>query len=151
MAYRYHPEIEGLKVNENGTEVIYLGEKLTPKTLKRTERESSMRYVYFLGRTHSVAKIVCECWNGLSENPRWYATRKIKADGFHYNNLFWAPCGTNPEAKKRKQHKNSKIAKEDIPVIEKRLKAGETLKAIASDYGTSDMSISRIKKRMNQK
>ncbi|WBX72925.1 hypothetical protein PG913_08415 [Tenacibaculum pacificus] len=151
MAYKYHPEIEGLKVNEDGTQVLYCGELLEVNTLNRKIRKSDMLYVYFNRKTYSVAKLICEAWRGMADNPRWYATRKIKANGFHYTNLFWAPCGTNPEAKKKARGTRSKIKKEDVPVIEKRLKKGETLKRIASDYNTSDMSISRIKKNMNNR
>lgn len=149
--FRYHPEIEGLKVNEDGSEVVYLGESLKVTKAERTERKNDVRYVCFKNRVHSIAKLVCECWNGMSENPRWCATRKIKAKGFHYTNLFFAPCGTNPErknAKDAKRYKSSKIKEKDIPIIEGRIRKGETLKAIAKDYNTSDMSISRIKKRM---
>lgn len=148
MAYRYHPEVEGLKVNEDGSSVLYLGESLDVKDSGRKERETDLKYVYFKRRTHSVAKLICECWHGMADNPRWFATRKVKANGFHYTNLFWAPCGTNPEKKDAKRAKSSRISKADIPKIEARLKNGETLKAIAKDYNTSDMSISRIKKRM---
>ena len=146
--FRYHPEIEGLKVNENGSKVLYLGETLEVRESNRAERNNDLKYVYFKGTIHSIAKLVCECWNGMAENPRWCATRKVKANGFHYSNLFFAPCGTNPEKKSAKRASSSKIPKEDIPKIEKRLKKGETLKAIAKDYNTSDMSISRIKKQM---
>jgi hypothetical protein len=148
MAFRYHPEIEGLKVNENGTSVLYLGETLEVRKANRTERKNDLCYVYFKGSMYSIAKLVCECWNGMAENPRWCATRRLKAKGFHYTNLFFAPCGTNPERRNNKRGTRSKITKEDVPVIEKRLKAGETLKAIAQDYNTSDMSISRIRKAM---
>ena len=150
MAYRYHPEIEGLKVNEDGSEVIYCGESLDVRRLKRSERTSDMLYVYFKNKTYSVAKLVCECWHGLADNPRWYATRKEKDKGFHYTNLFWAPCGTNPQARNSKRGTTSKITEADVPAIEKRLKQGETLKSIAKDYNTSDMSISRIKKNMKR-
>ena len=148
MAYRYHPEIEGLKVNENGSSVIYCGETLEVKKANRKERKNDLKHVYFIGRVHSIAKLVCECWNGMSENPRWYATRLEKEKGFHYTNLIWAPCGTNPERKKNKRGSHSKILEDDIPKIIKRLKKGDTLASIAKDYNTSDMSISRIKKRM---
>ena len=148
MAYKYHPEIEGLKVNEDGTEVLYFGDAITVGTLNRKERSSDMLYVYFKNRTHSVAKLVCECWHGMAENPRWHATRRVKAKGFHYTNLFFAPCGTNPEARNAKRDTRSKIKVADVPKIEKRLKNGETLSAIAKDYNTSDMSIHRIRKGM---
>ena len=150
MAFRYHPEIEGLKVNEDGTKVIYLGETLQVKKSNRSERKTDLQYINFRANAYSIAKLVCECWNGMAENPRWCATRKVKAKGFHYTNLFFAPCGTNPEKKKAKRASSSKIPKEDIPKIKKRLKAGETLRAIAADYETSDMSISRIKKTMQK-
>ncbi|MDN3621309.1 hypothetical protein QWY81_17715 [Polaribacter undariae] len=149
MAYRYHPEIEGLKVNEDGSGVIYLGETLEVKKSNRAERTTDLQYINFRGNAYSIAKLVCECWNGMAENPRWCATRKVKSKGFHYTNLFFAPCGTNPERKNNARGTRSKIKKEDVPVIEKRLKKGETLKAIAKDYNTSDMSISRIRKNMN--
>lgn len=148
MAYRYHPEIEGLKVNDKGTSVIYLGETLSLSSANRKDRDTDLTYVYFMGKTHSVAKLTCECWHGMAENPRWHAIRREKAKGFHYTNLFWAPCGTQPEKAKAKRSSRSKIKEADVPVIKKRLKAGETLKAIAQDYNTSDMSISRIKKQM---
>lgn len=148
MAFRYHPEIEGLKVNEDGSKVFYLGESLEVRKAERTSRNNDLQYMYLKGAMYSIAKLVCECWNGMADNPRWCATRKIKANGFHYTNLFFAPCGTNPERKNNKRGTRSKITKEDVPVIEKRLKKGETLKAIAKDYNTSDMSISRIKKNM---
>lgn len=148
--YKYHPEIEGLKVNEDGSEVLLNGEALTVGDASRKERDTDLKYVYFQNRTHSVAKLVCECWNGMAENPRWCATRKVKANGFHYTNLFFAKCGTNPEKKNASRGTRSKISKEDVPKIEKRLKKGEFLKDIAKDYNTSEMSISRIRKRMNK-
>ncbi|AUS06453.1 hypothetical protein [Pseudotamlana carrageenivorans] len=150
--YRYHPEIEGLKVNENGTEVIYLGEPLTIKELDRKTRPSDLKYVYLKGNIQSVAKLVCECWHGMPDNPRWCATRKVKANGFHFENLYWAPRGTNPEmgTQKVKRSKLSKLSSQDVKDIQERLTAGHTFKAIANDYGTSDMTISRIKKRLQR-
>lgn len=150
MAYRYHPEIEGLKVNEDGTEVIYCGESLEVRQLTSTSRTNGMKYVYFNSKTNSVAKLVCECWHGMSENPRWVATRKVKEENLQYANLYWAARGTNPGARNAKRRSNSKstITTQSVPVIKERLKNGETLNAIAKDYNTSDMTISRIKKQM---
>jgi len=153
MAYRYHPEVEGLKINEDGTEVLYFGEKLEVKDLERSDRPSDQKYVYFNGRTNSIPKLVCECWNGMSDNPRWCATRIEKEKGYHYSNLEWKPCGFNPNmvSGKVKRSSLSKLSKEDVADIEKRLKKGDTLRSIAADYATSDMSISRIKKKMEKR
>ncbi len=148
--FRYHPEIEGLKVNEDGTEIIYFGEELKARGFDRKEREADTLVVHFLGRTHSVGKLICECWHGMRENSGQCATRKDKKKGFHYTNLYWAKCGTNPAAAlgEVKRSKLSKIRKEDIPAIEKRLRKGESLNSIAADYNTSEMSISRLKKKL---
>ncbi len=150
MAFRYHPEIEGLKTNEDGSKVLLNGEALEVGEASRKERDTDLKYVYFQNRTHSIAKLVCECWNGMADNPRWCATRREKAKGFHYTNLFFAPCGTNPEKKNAKRASSSKIDEKDVPAIIKRLKNGEQGKDIAKDYNTSAMSISRIKKKMNK-
>lgn len=148
MDMRHHPIIEGLKINEDGTEIIFFGEKLYRQEHRRSERKSSMLVVHFNNHTYSVAKLICEAWHGMAENRDYVATRIKEDKGFHYTNLFWAKKGTNPNIKslKNKRSKLSKISKDDIPKIVKRLKKGDALAAIAKDYGTSDMSISRIKK-----
>lgn len=150
MAYRYHPEIEGLKVNEDGTEVLYYGKHLAIKPVNRKSRECDTFIVKIRRRVFTVAKIVCECWNGMADNPRWCATRKVKENGFHYTNLYFAPCGTNPAmgTKKVKRSSLSKLTPTDVKNIEERIAQGDVLKQIANDYKVSDMTISRIKKRM---
>ena len=153
MAYKYHPEIEGLKTNEDGSKILHFGDKMEIKKMNRRERPTDALYVNLLGKTFTIAKLVCECWNGMAENPRWYATRREKEKGFHYTNLYWAARGTNPQMSKGKTKRSSwsKISKEDIPNIEERLENKETLKAIAADYDTTDMSISRIKKKFEKR
>ena len=149
MEFRHHPILEGLKINEDGSEIIYLGEKLNPMKMNRTARNSDTIIVNFDGRTSSVARLVCEAWHGLAPNLDYNATRVEPAKGFHYKNLFWAKKGVNPNYDKIKfpRVKTSKISEDEIPKIVERLKNGETLKSIAKDYNTTDMSISRIRKR----
>lgn len=81
MAYRYHPEIEGLKVNEDGSEVIYCGESLSINQLKSTTRKDPMKYVYFNSKTCSVAKLVCESWHGMADNHVGMLLEKLKQKG----------------------------------------------------------------------
>lgn len=149
MNCRYHPIIEGLKINEDGSEIIYLGQKLIGKKINKTKGNTDTVLVNFNNYTLSVARLVCEAWHGMPENCDLNATRIEKEKGFHYTNLFWAKKGVNPNYDKIKfpRAKSSKIKEEEIPKIVKRLEEGETLSSIASDYNTSDMSISRIKKR----
>lgn len=149
MESRYHPILEGLKVNEDGSEIIYCGEKLRTYKMNRTARNSDTQLVSFNGSTFSVARIVCECWHGMAKTLEYNATRIKNENGFHYTNLYWAKKGvnTNYDQIKFPRAKSSKIPESDIPKIVKRLKKGETLKSIAKDYNTTDMSISRIRKR----
>lgn len=153
MESRYHPIIEGLKVNEDGSEIYYLGDKLESAKMNRTSRNSDTMLVYFNGQTHSLARLVCECWHGMAPDRDHNATRIKNEDGFHYKNLYWAKKGVNPNYKKIKfpRAKSSKVPEERIPEVVERLKKGETLRSIALDFETSDMSISRIKKRYGEK
>lgn len=150
MIYKYHPEIEGLKTNEDGSEVVYNGEVLRQIPINRKSRATDVMLVCFKSKKFSVAKLVCECWNGMAENPRWVATRLEKSKGFHYTNLCFKPRGFNPAmgTEKVKRSKLSNLSKNDVIAIQKRLKKGETLSSIAIDYNTSDTSISRIKEKM---
>lgn len=150
MEFRYHPILEDLKINEDGSEIIYRGEKLNIVKMTRTARKKTdHQSVHFGGRTYSVSRLVCEAWNGLAENIDMYAIRLDNNKGFHYSNLFWAKRGFNPKINEveRKRSSRSKIPESEIPKIVERLKKGEILKTIAAEYNTSDMSISRIKKR----
>ncbi|MFA7448778.1 MAG: helix-turn-helix domain-containing protein [Weeksellaceae bacterium] len=146
---RYHPLLEGLRINEDGSEIIFFGQKLTGKKINRSARPTATHLVNFNGRTLSVARLVCEAWHGLAPDRDHNATRVDPDKGFHYTNLFWAKKGVNPNYDQIKfpRPKSSKIPESEIPKIVERLKNGETLKAIAKEYGTSYMSISRIRKR----
>lgn len=153
MDFRYHPILEGLKVNEDGSVITYNGEKLRTYKMNRTARNSDTQLVSFNGSTFSVARLVCECWHGMAPSIDYNATRVENEKGFHYSNLYWAKKGVNPNYSKIKfpRSSRSKIPECDIPKIVERLKNGETLRAIALDYQTTDMSISRIKNRYVKK
>lgn len=153
MEFRYHPIIEDLKINEDGSEIIYKGERLEPAKMNRTARNSDTVLVYFNRFTKSVARLVCEAWHGLAPDIDHNATRVENDKGFHYKNLYWAKKGVNPNYDKIKfsRAKSSKVPESEIPKVVERLEAGETLKSIATDYNTTDMSISRIKKRYVKK
>lgn len=153
MEFRHHPILEGLKINEDGSEIIYRGEKLNPMGMNRTARPTATKIVNFEGRTISVARLICEAWHGTAPNLDYNATRIDNSKGFHYSNLFWAKKGVNPNYDKIKfpRAKSSKVPEDRIPEVVERLKKGESLRSIALDFETSDMSISRIKKRYVKK
>lgn len=153
MEFRFHPILEDLKVNEDGSQIIFKGEELAIQQINRKSRPSDTLLVNFEGRTLSVARLVCEAWHGLAPDLDHNATRRDPEGDFHYKNLFWAKKGFNPNYHLINfgRPKSSKIPEADIPAIVERLKNGELLKTIAAEYGTTEMSISRIRKRYGKK
>ncbi len=146
MKTKKHPILD-LIVNENGTLLIFKGKELSIKTYKPSRYNYIIKQVNFGGRTQGVAKLVCETWNGMRDDFSQSLHRKDKdPSNDHYTNLYWDIRG-KVRTIRTKRNKLSQIKKSELPTIIKRIVAGETLKNIANNYNTSDMSISRIKKR----
>ncbi|WP_196895999.1 LysM peptidoglycan-binding domain-containing protein [Aureivirga marina] len=130
-----------MKINSDGTNIIY-NEKVL-RIFEYDKKDRPMRMVSVNRKSYTVAKLVCEAWNGLPEDEKMIAKHKYCFTDDHYRNLYWGKRGEN----KLVRSKLSKISSEDIPVIIDRIKKGDTLKKIAADYGTSDTSIGRVKRR----
>lgn len=144
---KQHPVIEALFVNENGTRIVYHDKELKVKQYAIARNTCPRKIVNFMNRTHSVPKLVCETYQGMRKDASYTVQRKdFDPNNDHYTNLFWGKRGGRIATGKSKRSKLSKLKKTDIPVIVSRLNRGETLKAIAASYGTSDMTILRIKK-----
>lgn len=143
LLFAIHPILNDLKINEDGTEMYWMGNKLEIKTTYPKGR-IPFRYVQFKSRTHKIPKLVCEAWNGVRDDMDLVVQHKGKMNNDHFTNLYWGKRGLNPNASRGKL---SKINKKDIPFILARIKNDETLVSIAIDYNTSAMSIYRLKKR----
>ena len=94
MNYRNHPILENLKVNENGTSIIYHDEALTSKTYERKGNTIPMEIVAIGSKTVTVMRLVCECWHGMSENIGFIVKKIDPSKGNHYSNLCWSIQGT---------------------------------------------------------
>ena len=138
MEFRNHPIIEGLSVSEDGKVITYQGSKLVPFA---NQRKSKGLRVNFLGKSHSVLKLVCEAWNGLRPN---IGMRVNRIDGdfnnYHYKNLEWRRGAANGFIK-------PKLTIEDIEKILIMADAGYKPKEIAKEFNVSAMHIGRIKKK----
>ena len=144
-----HPLLD-LEINEDGTVIIYQGKELPILSYKTPRDNYTWKRVNFMGRTHTVGKLVCEAWNGMRESLDQQLCRKdFNPENDHYTNLYWSKRGTLHTAR-RKRDAKSKIKNTEIPEVIKRIEGGETLNNIAKSYNTSDMSIHRIKKRFMQ-
>ena len=128
MEFRNHPVLEGLKVNEDGTEIIYQGKKLEPKTYERQGKSIAMETVGIRYRTVTVIRLVNECWNGECENSD-YITKKIDYNkSNHYSNLCWSKKGVGLS------HDNSpnfgtkpKFTEQEYKDLKDEIKDGETI------------------------
>lgn len=141
--YRYHPEIEGLKVNEDGSEVLLNETAVAIKVMKSGNH--SHRYVYLKGSKIAIAKLVLECWKEMPPVPK--LTAKFK-DGdytnYHYQNLEWANVGGNSKFP-------PKLTPELEDEIMKKSDEGISDCELARQYNVARNTIQKLKKRYNKR
>jgi|GEM_PF-2174680 len=104
--FKYHPLIEGLKVNEDGSEVVYNGKIITQSTTN-----SGGKIVKIKRMTISVLKLVAECWIGVADSPEYLASRIDEEKGSHYTNLEWRKRGQGVAHKRAKTFKRKNFFK----------------------------------------
>lgn len=147
MEYRQHPLIEGLKLNEDGSQIVYKGCLLTVRIYRPKNRNVSILKVYLANKNFTVAKLICECWNGLRPSRKYCIKKRNQQAGLHYSNLYWEIIGAGNLLTGSLRDKFSKVKTEDLPIVISRIKKGHRLMDIAKDYNTSKMSISRINQK----
>lgn len=141
--FRYHPEIEGLKTNENGSQVL-LNEK--PQEVKvRKSGKNPYRYIYYRGNVISLARLVLECWVGMPPEPKLTARFKDgNYSNYHHTNLDWGNWGGN-----------SKYPPKLTPDLEKEIlqKSAEGVSdcELARQYDVARNTIQKLKKRIANK
>ncbi|MRX40375.1 helix-turn-helix domain-containing protein [Flavobacterium sp. LC2016-23] len=140
MEFRNHPIIEGLRVNEDGTEIYYKDVLLRVFKNDHT-RDTPTLKVNFINKAHSVARLVCETWNGLREHSEQRASKIDLLLGNHYSNLEWKEGATNGVGMFKQ-----KLQQSDVETIIELLK-GKSSKEIAEMYGVNQSTIYRIKQR----
>ena len=93
MEMRYHPIIESLKVNEDGTIIELNNERLVIKTTHHPSQRKPTLSVHVNGKRVTVQKLVCEAWHGVTPTAEHVARRVDENAGNHYKNLFWGKRG----------------------------------------------------------
>lgn len=148
-----------VEINQNGTVIKVNGREVKSHLNKKSSKKSSpgrFYYCYINGKKFLVHRLVALAF---VPNPNGYKM-VVHMDTItinnYYKNLNWG-CQRhivdNMRVAQRtyqtpqSQRFSSKIPLEDIEKVVERLKNGETAASIARDYGTSDMSVIRVKKR----
>ncbi|OWK97073.1 hypothetical protein AP75_13150 [Kaistella haifensis DSM 19056] len=137
--FRYHPEIKGLKVNEDGSEVL-MNEH--PVSLKiRNRGKHPFKFFYYKDIQIGLAKLVLECWSGMAPEPRLTA-KHIDCDytNYHYTNLRWGASGGNSKFP-------PKVDEETRNKIIEKLETNSNITLIAKEFGVSDTLIRRLKNK----
>ncbi len=145
MEFRYHPIIENLQINVDGTEIIYEGNKLLPR-INDPKRKTPTYRVSFGGNDYSVAKLVLEAWHGLRENIAQHPSKIDNLKNNHYTNLEWKES-PNTGIERWKQ----KLSPEDKDAILLRVAKGEKIRPIAREYGINETTIRNMRDKYVKK
>jgi hypothetical protein len=153
-------------VNKDGTNIRYEGKKCQSYLLTSANKKKGYYSCRIAGKLRYVHRIVAEAY---VHNPRPLVNKMvihINGDPMdnHYKNLVWTTPGefykireklgnpvVNVSHKNRHRRVNSPISHKQAKKIAKRLDNGEFAKDICKEYGVSEMSISRIRKRYCKK
>lgn len=151
--------IDGLKVNASGTKVLRPDGKWAKFVWLKSNRKNRVAQVSYNKKTHYVSRLVAIAFLPPPRVDQRYVIHKDgDSSNDHYANLAWANGKEmhlnqvmNGQFKVRNYQKdkrlNSKIPDDAIPYVLKWIKQGVTNKYIAKMFNTSDMSVSRIRKR----
>lgn len=139
--FRYHPEIEGLKVNEDGSEILWNENPVEPKIRDKGPGKHATKYFYFKNKQIGLAKLVLECWKGVTPDPE-LTPKHIDENhnNYHHSNLIWGPKGGNKKFA-------PKLSKEQISQILTKLAAGQSGYSLAKEYGVTRGSIYQLKSK----
>lgn len=150
MDFRYHPVIEGLKCNEDGSIIILNGKELVQKKYNRKDTKGAQHLVHFFTKNHSVIRLICECWIGMSENYDYIPRRVDESKGNHYSNLFWSKRGQelNPNFRKPLKLSKEKYFQIKAQIAESGMKVMDFLKVSKE---TSSVSYYNAKREYEKK
>ena len=140
--FRYHPEIAGLKVNEDGSEILLNETKLEIKV--RKSGRHPFKFIYYKSNQIGLAKLILECWKGMPPEPKLTA-KHINGDheNYHYTNLHWNANGGNAKYP-------SKISPEQKKEILKKIEDGKGDSEIAREYGVTRNAIFNLRKKQEK-
>jgi len=154
MEFRWHPILENLKVNEDGTTIIFNDEELRIKEYNLKHAKEASLYVKIKEKNCTVKRLVCECWHGLPPT-RYSAARRVDQYATnHYSNLYWGKRGMTKQVaatsnRYDQQRKTAKISEElykELVECAKNRKLGKRL----AELGIGERSWRNAKNRYDK-
>lgn len=139
--FRYHPEIQGLKVNEDGSEVLWNENPVELKVRDKGPGKHATKFFYFKNKQIGLAKLVLECWKGVTPDQELMPKHiDENHNNYHHSNLMWGPKGGNKKFA-------PKLSKEQISEILSKLEAGQTGYSLSKEYGVTRGAIYQLKSK----
>ena len=146
---------ELVEVNEDGTIIKYLDKTINQHLIKTSKNSKGYKAVSIKGKSFYVHRIVAEAFILNTRPIACKYVLHINNDllNNHYTNLKW---GTSKDLYTKNSRLkeggetyrgSSTISYDEAVKIAKRLDNGEFAKDICVEYGVSEMSIARIRKR----
>ena len=153
LKFKYHPLIEGLKINEDGTEIYFEGEQLPIKMYKTGTTKAIKPHVYINHKLTRVIKLVCEAWIGSRPTIEHAARKKDENAGNHYTNLYWGKKGmtissaANNIQNQKWIRQKTKLTQKEYKEIFTLWNEGVKISELSEKYQVSEVHISRIIKK----
>lgn len=146
MQYRYHPIIENLKVNEDGSEILMNGEPIKINVQKIEHMRNDRKVVSLNRKVVNTIRLVCEAWHGEAPTGEHAARRIDETKGDHYSNLFWGKKGMTLSSAKGAKRPTAKMSAIVYSEIMERNKS-ETIKAILKELDISNNRFYQYQKK----
>lgn len=148
MEFRYHPIIENLKINEDGTEIQLNGENMDIKVQKIIHTKKVRRIVNINRKAVNTIRLVCEAWHCIAPTGEHAARRIDEKLGDHYSNLCWGKKGMTISSVKEHKWINQvrKMTPEVYAKIQERNKT-QSVRAILKDLNISVTIYQRYKNK----
>lgn len=150
MQHRYHPIIEGLKVSEDGSEILMNGQPVIIASDHPAHMRNPRKLVRFGKKNVNVIRLVLEAWHSLAPTGEHAARRVDEAAGDHYSNLFWGKKGHTLSSAKGVVQPTLKMTPEVYADIMKRSE-NETIKAILKELDISENRFYQYRKKHVEK
>ncbi len=145
-----------VEVSEDGTIIKFQGKEVNQHVIKTSKTSVGYKAISIKGKGFYVHRVVAEAYivnkRPIANKYVLHKNNDIKDN--HYTNLMWG-SSKDLYAKNRKVFKDggrkyrgsSNISYDEAVKIAKRLDNGEYAKDICLEFGVSEMSIARIRKR----
>lgn len=145
-----------VEVNEDGSTILFHGKEVSQHIIKTSKNSIGYRAVSIQSKSFYVHRIIAVAYifNKKPITHKYVLHINSDLSNNHYTNLMWG-SSKDLQAKTMKKgtpdaikfRGSSTISYNDAVKIAKRLDSGEFAKDICVEYGVSEMSIARIRKR----